>query len=650
MPARRLPGIRRPGLLGQIGLALAAVGLLPLGVAVQQLAGVNREALYEQLLRTHSVAARSSAEAIEAHLAPRRGLAEALAADLRLGAGAGDEAAQTAVRDALATWSDTGVVALGVFDAEGRPLVRAQQRGAAEVAEQGLARPTAAPTELLRAAGALWARFATARPAGGEARVLADATALERALAPDELGEQARLLLVERSGRILIGDPAEFAALAPAVREAVRSGRVAGASRFTAAGASERVAAWAFTDQGRWALISTQPTAIAAAAARRMARRTVWAVALAAVLVSALSLAAWRWLVRPVRALLVAQRRLAGLSPAPSAGAEIRQLAGTLATLERHTKDRAALDEVFLGRYQVLELLGSGGMGTVFRGWDPRLQRPVALKTIHLEPGGDSRGSTAGLLAEAVSAAQVIHSNVVAIYDAQESEDLAFVAMEYVHGVGLDHYLEARGRLDWREVVPLGRAVALGLAAAHARGLVHRDVKPGNVLLGHDGSIKVADFGLAQFVGARTARLGRVFGTPGFLAPEALVGKPYDQRCDLFALGVLMYRSITGSYPFTGASFREIVVTTVRGATPRPDSLGAELPASLADLVCGLLEKDPERRFGPASRVAEGLERLGVEHRLDWRLDFTRAERPIAASEVFRSVQLPTLPLSGELP
>ncbi len=359
-------------------------------------------------------------------------------------------------------------------------------------------------------------------------------------------------------------------------------------------------------------------------------------------MVGALSALAWRSLVRPVRALLAGQRQLAGLSATPPPGSEVEELAGAMAALELHAQDRQALDQVFLGRYQVLEILGSGGMGTVFRGWDPRLQRPVALKTVHLEPGHGTTAGGAGLLAEAVAGAQIAHPNVVAIYDAQEVGELAFLAMEYVHGVGLDRYLENRSRLDWREAVPLGLALARGLAAAHERHLIHRDVKPGNVLLGHDGSIKLADFGLAQFVGDRSQGPGRVFGTPGFLAPEALLGQPYDARCDLFALGVILFRVVSGRYPFPGASFREVVVATVRSPSPSPEHLGTEVDSTFAAVVCGLLVKEPDGRLGPAAAVVEALERLATQHQLVWRLDFARPTREVSAAELFRSANLPT--------
>ena len=143
-----------------------------------------------------------------------------------------------------------------------------------------------------------------------------------------------------------------------------------------------------------------------------------------------LCLAAWRGLVRPLRALLVAQRQVAGLSQTIAAGSETRELRETLDAMERHAQDRQALGDVFLGRYQVLEIVGSGGMGTVFRGWDPRLQRPIALKTVHVGRTTDAASrakDSTRILAEAMRAAQISHPNVVAVYDAEESVEVAYV-------------------------------------------------------------------------------------------------------------------------------------------------------------------------------------------------------------------------------
>ncbi|KAB2952066.1 MAG: serine/threonine protein kinase, partial [Thermoanaerobaculia bacterium] len=380
----------------------------------------------------------------------------------------------------------------------------------------------------------------------------------------------------------------------------------------------------------------------------RMARRSALAVGLALALTVLISIAAWRGLVRPLRALLAAQRQVAGLQRQPSAGSETADLRAALDSLERHARDREALDHVFLGRYQVLEILGSGGMGTVFRGWDPRLQRTVALKTIHVGRERDEAARARGserILAEAVRAAQITHPNVVSVYDAEETGEVAYVAMEYVEGFGLDRYLEDRGTLDWREAAPLARALAQGLAAAHARGLVHRDVKPGNVLLGRDGSIKLADFGLATWLHLRVDRPGKVFGTPGFLAPEVLRGEEYDSRADLFALGVVLFRAMLGRYPFRGFDFQAIVRSTVRDPSPTPADLAGAMPPELSEILSALLAKDAARRPAPTEVLAVRLDRFCRDRGLAWRLDFSREQGDLDARKLFSPVSLPSMQL-----
>jgi serine/threonine-protein kinase len=287
-------------------------------------------------------------------------------------------------------------------------------------------------------------------------------------------------------------------------------------------------------------------------------------------------------------------------------------------------------------------------MGSVFRGWDPRLQRPVALKTIRLAADDVPAGAASKLLAEAVAVASITHPNVVAVFDAEESAGAAFVAMELVDGIGLDKYLERRGQLDWREVVPLGAALAHGLAAAHSRELVHRDIKPGNVLLGHDGAIKIADFGLATFLSRLHDVPGKVFGTPGFLAPEALRGLPIDERSDLYAMGVVLFRALAGRYPVQGTTFQQLVASTLRDPTPRPEEL-ERVPPEVAALVCELLDKDPGRRAAPASRVAERFDEIAQEHHLTWRLDFADTKAGASGGPGSLSASMPTMRLDADL-
>jgi len=266
-----------------------------------------------------------------------------------------------------------------------------------------------------------------------------------------------------------------------------------------------------------------------------------------------------------------------------------------------------------LGRYEIIELIGEGSMGTVFRGWDPKLKRTVALKTVKLDMGKEGvwrKDMITRLLNEAVMGARFSHPNIVAVFDVGDQPPSAFIAMEFVEGPSLDQLLGLNDRLSSREVVHLALQVTRGLAAAHAADLVHHDVKPGNVMLGPEGVVKVTDFGLANWISEIVENSGRVFGTPGFLAPEALRGEGYSKVSDLFGLGGIMYRCLVGKSPFPGKTIAGIVANTLGGDLVPPREEVPEIEEDLENLVLGLLEREPAQRIGDAREVVLRLENL----------------------------------------
>jgi serine/threonine-protein kinase len=192
--------------------------------------------------------------------------------------------------------------------------------------------------------------------------------------------------------------------------------------------------------------------------------------------------------------------------------------------------------------------------------------------------------------------------------------------MEYVSGFNLQRYLARTGPLEPSEVVPLARAIADGLGAAHAHGVIHRDVKPGNVLLGLDGSVKVTDFGIAGRL-AGDSGPQPVFGTPGYLPPEALQGQTQGAPGDLFALGVIMYEALAGQIPVHGVNAQETLLRTQTGSLTVLRALNPDVPAELEELVLGLLERDPEKRR-PASpkEAAAQLDSIARSHGWTWTL------------------------------
>lgn len=292
---------------------------------------------------------------------------------------------------------------------------------------------------------------------------------------------------------------------------------------------------------------------------------------------------------------------------AAARAAEPRLNAAALAAIEARLVRGAV---VRLGRFELRAILGRGAMGTVFRAWDSKLERWVAIKTVHAGAGmaefwdGDL---VSGLVSEAAMVARLNHPHVVAVHDVQDASDAAYIVMEFVDGMTLQDCVQ-RTRLGPDRVVPLLSAIASALASAHAVQLLHRDVKPGNVMLGRDGAIKLTDFGIAAYVSS--CKPGMVFGTPGYLPPEALRGQRVAAPADLFAVGALAYRCLTGRSAFRGRTSVEVLLSTLHAHVPPLRDAGVDAPPELEAIVAGLLEPDPQRRIGDAALLAGELGRM----------------------------------------
>ena len=318
--------------------------------------------------------------------------------------------------------------------------------------------------------------------------------------------------------------------------------------------------------------------------------------------------------------------RLRKLRAARSAPREAAITAATLAAMEARLL-RESAGVVPLGRFELRAILGRGSMGTVFKAWDTKLERWVAIKTVRAGTGmafvwdGDL---VRGLVAEAAMVARFNHPHVVAVHDVQDATDAAYIVMEYVDGTSLEH-LVRRASLGLGPTVALVHAVASALAAAHAVHVLHRDVKPGNVLLGTDGAIKLTDFGIASFVSSRMR--DTVFGTAGYLPPEALRGGRFEVQGDLFALGALAYRCLTGKPAFAGRKPMEILAHTLRDRVPPLRESCPEAPAELQAIVAGLLEPDPQRRIADAALLTSELARMCALRGWRWKAPDLSAAR-----------------------
>ena len=254
------------------------------------------------------------------------------------------------------------------------------------------------------------------------------------------------------------------------------------------------------------------------------------------------------------------------------------------------------------GRYRVGSWIARGGMATVYLGTDTKLDRTVALKVAHAELAGDPEFARR-FTGEARSVARLSSPNVVGVYDQGSDGDLLYLVMEYVPGRTLRELLRERGRLGPREALDIISAVLTGLAAAHQAGIVHRDVKPENVLLGDGNTVKVADFGLARAASrASHTRTGMIIGTAAYLAPEQVSRSVSDARTDVYAAGVMLYEMLTGAQPHTGDTPLAVAHKHVSDPVPAPSSVVPGLPPSLDALVALATSRDPDLRPADAGR------------------------------------------------
>ena len=265
-----------------------------------------------------------------------------------------------------------------------------------------------------------------------------------------------------------------------------------------------------------------------------------------------------------------------------------------------------------LGTYQILKLLGAGGMGLVYHAEDSQLLRRVALKVVRPELARDV-ALRERFLREARAMASLKSDHVVTVHQVGESNELPFLAMEFLEGESLEQYLERGERPDVATSLRIGKEIALGLAAAHESGMIHRDIKPANVFLEKpNGRVKILDFGLARPAqqASGLTEAGMIMGTPDYMAPEQADGAEISERSDLFSLGCVLYQLLAGQPPFAGTSIMA-VLKAVALHNPKPlREINSAVPAPLADLVMKLLAKDPAARPASARAVADELEAI----------------------------------------
>jgi serine/threonine protein kinase len=267
------------------------------------------------------------------------------------------------------------------------------------------------------------------------------------------------------------------------------------------------------------------------------------------------------------------------------------------------------------GRYEIIAELGRGAMGVVYKARDPKIDRFVAVKTIALSGQNpeEEREYRERFFLEAQAAGRLLHPGIVTIFDTGEDPEshIAYIVMEYIAGQSLDRMLsQETNKLEFETALRLTEEVAEALDHAHGQGVVHRDMKPANILVTAEGHAKIADFGIAKMNLAYMTLPGRALGTPAYMSPEQLEGETVDQRSDLFSLGAILYRMVTGYGPFQGNSTNTVCFKVVNRDPMRATSLNPDLPAELDAVIARAMAKDPAQRYQRGLEFALDLQEL----------------------------------------
>jgi serine/threonine protein kinase len=264
-----------------------------------------------------------------------------------------------------------------------------------------------------------------------------------------------------------------------------------------------------------------------------------------------------------------------------------------------------------VGRYKIVDELGRGGMGVVYRANDPIIGRIVALKTVRLSSEGAGI-SHAELLErfqnEARAAGRLTHPNIVVVYDAGEDHVLYYIAMELIDGKSLQAVLEGGRKLTVQRAVPIMEQVCSALEFAHRRGVVHRDIKPANIMLDREDRVKITDFGTAKILQYGTQQKTNAIGTPGYMSPEQIKGRGIDGRSDIFALGVMLYEMLTGRRPFQGEDVASVLYKILNEEPPPPHKVEPSIPAGVSSAIMKALSKKANMRYESCGELLDDLQ------------------------------------------
>ena len=263
-----------------------------------------------------------------------------------------------------------------------------------------------------------------------------------------------------------------------------------------------------------------------------------------------------------------------------------------------------------LGRYEIISELGRGAMGIVYKANDPLIERLVAIKAINLKnlSASEKEEYEARFYQEAKAAGRLNHPNIVTIHDLGESAGVAYIAMELLEGCELQNFIAANPHLALDDMLDISIQVAAGMAYAHQHGIVHRDIKPSNIMVLRNNHVKITDFGIARMSSSllRT-QTDIIMGSPYYMSPEQITGLPIDSRSDIFSLGIVIYKMLTGQLPFFSNNANSVMYQIANEVPEKPSTLNSRIPASLDNIVANCLAKAPGDRYQNANELAEDL-------------------------------------------
>ena len=290
-------------------------------------------------------------------------------------------------------------------------------------------------------------------------------------------------------------------------------------------------------------------------------------------------------------------------------------------------------------RYEILELIGTGGMANVYKARCHRLNRLVAIKILKSDLA-DNADFRRRFHDESQAVAQLSHANIVSVYDVSTNPDREYIVMELIDGITLKQYMERRGRMDWRESLHFITQIMRGLSHAHSRGIIHRDIKPQNIMVLRDGSVKVADFGIACLANAGQTLTQEALGSVHYISPEQARGDRIDARSDIYSAGVVLYEMLTGRLPFEGDSAVSVAIQHLSSVPLAPRDIDPSIPEPLELICMKAMNSDPNKRYASADAMIEDLEKFRRDPSVD--MDYIRQELSKSAADSEPTMPIPT--------